>query len=129
MRRQVDAAVAEATKDVEKTVKDLRAELKEATKRADRLAKEATDRQKAAEEAVSAMAERDRLREQLQTAEKKLAMSDAAVSAVNVHFETVQTEFGKLTDGLLRIGDEATREKVRGAVLRLLDKLREEISV
>lgn len=129
LQARVDAAVDEASKEAKKTVKELKAKLKEATERADKLAREAETHEKEAEEAVAAIAERDRLREQLQTAEKKLAMSDAAVAAVNVHFETVQTEFGKLADGLLRIEDGATREKVRGAVLKLLDKFREEVAV
>lgn len=129
IQARVDAAVAEASKEAKKTVKELKEKLKEATERAGNLVKEAAAREREAAEAATAIAERDRLREQLQTAEKKIAMSDAAVAAVNVHFETVQTEFGKLVNGLLRIADEATREKVRGAVLQLLDNFREEVAV
>ena len=86
IKEKVDAAVKAAMADEKAKAKALRAKLKAAEERADTLAREAEDSKSKATEAVEALAERDRLREQLRTAEKKLAMSDAAVARFGVLF-------------------------------------------
>ena len=134
LKARVDAAVKEASKTLRAEAKDLRAQLKEARAKAEGLAKEAEENKKAAAAAgekllgQDAMLETERaLREQIKVLEKKLTMSDAAVTALNVYFESIQREFAQLTAGLAAIGNEQLREKLRCAVLELLDKLRREI--
>ncbi len=134
LQRRVDDAVNEATARLKEESKDLRAKLKETKEKAEKLEKTVAEGQKAlaaAEEKSAGTAvlegERDRLKEQIERLEKQLAMSDAAVAAVNVHFEAVQRELGQLSAGLASIENAEVRQKVRGAVLTLLDKLRGEI--
>lgn len=134
LQARVDAGVKEATEKLKAESKELRAKLKEAKDKAAKLETAVAEGQKAlaaAEEKSAGTAvlegERDKLREQIEQLEKKLAMSDAAVAAVNVHFEAVQREFGQLASGLASIENAEVRGKVRGAVVQLLDKLRGEI--
>ena len=126
VQARVDAAVKEATEKLKAESKDLRRDLKVARDNAKALAMQIEDNKQSVKDAAAASAERDKLKEQIVQLEKKLSMSDAAVTAVNVHYEAVQREFGQLASGLTAIENTEVRQKVRGAVLALLDKLRAE---
>lgn len=69
------------------------------------------------------------LREQLTATEKKLSAASKGTATFAVRFETVQTDFNKLLAALreVRGNDAELGEKLRTAVLAVLDKCRKEI--
>lgn len=127
IQAKVDAAVKEAMADEKAKAKDLRAKLKAAEERADALAREAEDGRNKATEAAEALAERDRLREQLRAAEKKLALSDAAVAQFGVLFQQSQDVMNKLLEAMGAVADADTAARLRQAAGAMLRKFLEAV--
>ncbi len=127
IKEKVDAAVKAAMADEKAKAKDLRAKLKAAEERADTLAREAEDSKSKATEAAEALAERDRLREQLQAAEKKLAMSDANVARFGVLYQQSQDVMNKLMEAMGAVEDVDTAAKLRRAAVAMLRKFLEAV--
>lgn len=120
IQKRVDAAVKEAMAGEKAKAKDLRAKLKAAEDRANTLAKEAEDGKSKATEAAEALAERDKLREQLRDAEKKLALSDAAVARFGVLFQQSQDTMNKLVEVMAAVEDADTAARLRKAAGEML---------
>lgn len=127
IQAKVDAAVKEAMADEKAKAKDLRAKLKAAEERVAELAKEAEDSKSQATEAAEALAERDRLREQLRAAEKKLALSDAAVAQFGVLFQQSQDVMNKLVEAMGAVADADTAARLRQAAGAMLRKFLEAV--
>ena len=125
IQARVDAAVKEAMAGEKAKSKDLRAKLKAAEDRANTLAKEAEDGKSKATEAAEAVAERDKLREKLRDAEKRLALSDAAVARFGVLFQQSQDVMNKLLEALAAVTDADTAARLRQAAGAMLRKFLE----
>ena len=125
IQARVDAAVKEAMAGEKAKSKDLRAKLKAAEDRANTLAKEAEDGKSKATEAAEAVAERDKLREKLRDAEKRLALSDAAVARFGVLFQRSQDVMNKLLEALAAVTDADTAARLRQAAGAMLRKFLE----
>lgn len=127
-REKAEAAAAKAAKDYEKQIKQLKKDLSatedkwaEAKKQAETAGSDASTK------IAAAQAEAERIRAELEEAQKKLKTSNADVAKFGVWFSTVQQDFLKMMEVLRKIRerDEETGEKLRGGAVVLLKQLLE----
>lgn len=143
LKKKLEAAKAEAKKakkeaEAAKNAKpeipdDLMAQLRqdaeaEAAKKASEEAKAAVDALSARVEAAEAA--RNEAEKKLEAAKKEQAMSNADVAAFKLIYTQVQEDFNKLAGYLLKIkvSDEVTAEKLKHAVIALIDKLKADVA-
>ena len=127
-REKAEAAAAKAAKDYEKQIKQLKKDLSatedkwaEAKKQAETAGSDASTK------IAAAQAEAERIRAELEEAQKKLKTSNADVAKFGVWFSTVQQDFLKMMEVLreIRERDEETGEKLRSGAVVLLKQLLE----
>ena len=129
-REKAEAAAAKTAKDYEKQIKQLKKDLSatedkwaEAKKQAETAGSDASTK------IAAAQAEAERIRAELEEAQKKLKTSNADVAKFGVWFSTVQQDFLKMMEVLreIRERDEETGEKLRGGAVVLLKQLLEKM--
>ena len=129
-REKAEAAAAKAAKDYEKQIKQLKKDLSatedkwaEAKKQAESAGSDASTK------IAAAQAEAERIRAELEEAQKKLKTSNADVAKFGVWFSTVQQDFLKMMEVLreIRERDEETGEKLRGGAVVLMKQLLEKM--
>lgn len=128
-----EKAEAEAVKQAnklnrehDKTIKELHEKLEALKTERDKLQMEAeTAGSDADKKIAAAQAEAERIRAELEEAQKKLKASNADVAKFGVWFNTVQQDFLKMMEALreVRERDEETGEKLRGGAVVLLKQL------
>lgn len=127
------AAVKQANKlnrEHDKTIKELHEKLEALkTERDMWLKKSLTTSSDASTKIAAAQAEAERIRAELEEAQKKLKASNADVAKFGVWFNTVQQDFLKMMEALreVRERDEETGEKLRGGAVVLLKQLLEKM--
>lgn len=132
-----EKAEAEAVKQAnklnrehDKTIKELHEKLEALkTERDMWLKKSLTTSSDASTKIAAAQAEAERIRAELEEAQKKLKASNADVAKFGVWFSTVQQDFLKMMEVLreIRERDEETGEKLRGGAVILLKQLLEKM--
>lgn len=128
-----EKAEAEAVKQAnklnrehDKTIKELHEKLEALKTERDMWVKKSlTTSSDASTKIAAAQAEAERIRAELEEAQKKLKASNADVAKFGVWFNTVQQDFLKMMEALreVRERDEETGEKLRGGAVVLLKQL------
>lgn len=127
-REKAEAEAAKTAKDYEKQIRQLKKDLSETEDKWAEAKKQAeTAGSDASTMIAAAKAEAERIRAELEEAQKKLKASNADVAKFGVWFSSVQQDFLKMMEVLreVRERDEETGEKLRGGAVVLLKQLLE----
>ena len=138
LERRIDEAVQEAEKRAEEERDALKEKLKAAKQakkdmeaEAEKARQEAEQAGKQLEEVRAASVspeEKERMEREIETLQKKLAMSDAAVASFRTLFDQTQDILNRLLGSLLKVENEETKEKLQAAVRELLNKYGEKMN-
>ena len=121
LERDVLTAKKEAKAEAEKKIAELREQLSSAASGKTLAEKELEKLREQLREAEKAGTDGEQLRARVKTLEKQLVLADPEVSKFSAAFDRAQDELGHMNDALHKVKSEEIREKLRKAVLAMLD--------